>query len=101
MKSMLFSHRKLVRALIGGGSACALIAAGAFVPLRNAVADDAITGQDYVSYYHLDQVKAKGIPVRESRLHLLVAWSIPLPLNLPGHQLLIKARANLILLHKR
>ena len=59
MKSMLFSHRKLVRALIGAGSACALIAAGAFVPLRDAVADDSITGQDYVSYYHLDQVKVK------------------------------------------
>ena len=53
MKIMLFSHRKIVRALIGGGSACALVVAGAFVPLRNALADDAITGQDYVSYYHL------------------------------------------------
>ena len=52
MKSMLFSHRKVARALIGTGSACALIVAGAFVPLRDAVADDAITGQDYVSYYH-------------------------------------------------
>ena len=61
MKSMLFSHRKVVRALVGAGSACALIVAGAFAPLRDAVADDAITGQDYVSYYHLDQVKAKGI----------------------------------------
>ena len=71
MKSMLFSHRKLVRALIGGGSACALIAAGAFVPLRNAVADDAITGQDYVSYYHLDQVKAKGITGKGVKIALI------------------------------
>ena len=81
MISMLFSHRKVARALIGAGSACALIVAGAFVPLRDAVADDAITGQDYVSYYHLDQVK-------------------PLHLSLPEHQLLTKVSASLILLLK-
>ena len=49
MKSMLFSHRKVARALIGTGSACALIVAGAFVPLRDAVAAEAINVQDYVS----------------------------------------------------
>lgn len=71
MKSMLFSHRKVARALIGVGSACALIIAGAFVPLRDAVADDAITGQDYVSYYHLDQVKAKGITGKGVKIALI------------------------------
>jgi len=71
MKSMLFSHRKVVRALIGAGSACALIVAGAFVPLRDAVADDSITGQDYVSYYHLDQVKAKGITGKGVKIALI------------------------------
>ena len=71
MISMLFSHRKVARALIGAGSACALIAAGAFVPLRDAVADDAITGQDYVSYYHLDQVKAKGITGKGVKIALI------------------------------
>mgnify|MGYP000931963203 FL=1 len=71
MKSMLFSHRKVARALIGAGSACALIVAGAFVPLRDAVADDAITGQDYVSYYHLDQVKAKGITGKGVKIALI------------------------------
>ena len=71
MKIMLFSHRKIVRALIGGGSACALVVAGAFVPLRNALADDAITGQDYVSYYHLDQVKAKGITGKGVKIALI------------------------------
>ena len=68
---MLFSHRKVARALIGVGSACALIIAGAFVPLRDAVADDAITGQDYVSYYHLDQVKAKGITGKGVKIALI------------------------------
>ena len=71
MISMLFSHRKVARALIGAGSACALIVAGAFVPLRDAVADDAITGQDYVSYYHLDQVKAKGITGKGVKIALI------------------------------
>lgn len=71
MKSMLFSHRKVVRALVGAGSACALIVAGAFAPLRDAVADDAITGQDYVSYYHLDQVKAKGITGKGVKIALI------------------------------
>lgn len=71
MKSMLFSHRRVVRALIGAGSACALIVAGAFVPLRDAVADDSITGQDYVSYYHLDQVKAKGITGKGVKIALI------------------------------
>lgn len=68
---MLFSHRKVAWALIGAGSACALIVAGAFVPLRDAVADDAITGQDYVSYYHLDQVKAKGITGKGVKIALI------------------------------
>lgn len=71
MKSMLFSHRKAVRALIGAGSACALVVAGAFLPLRDAAADDAITGQDYVSYYHLDQVKAKGITGKGVKIALI------------------------------
>lgn len=71
MKSMLFSHRKVARALIGVGSACALIIAGAFLPLRDAAADDAITGQDYVSYYHLDQVKAKGITGKGVKIALI------------------------------
>ena len=71
MKSMLFSHRKVVRALIGAGSACALALAGAFLPLRDAAADDAITGQDYVSYYHLDQVKAKGITGKGVKIALI------------------------------
>lgn len=71
MKSMLFSHRKVVRALIGAGSACALVVAGAFLPLRDAAADDAITGQDYVSYYHLDQVKAKGITGKGVKIALI------------------------------
>ncbi len=71
MKSMLFSHRKVARALVGAGSACALIVAGAFVPLRDAVADDAIAGQDYVSYYHLDQVKAKGITGKGVKIALI------------------------------
>ena len=71
MKSMLFSHRKVVRALIGAGSACALVVAGAFLPLRGAAADDAITGQDYVSYYHLDQVKAKGITGKGVKIALI------------------------------
>lgn len=71
MKSMLISHRKVARALIGAGSACALIVAGAFVPLRDAVADDSITGQDYVSYYHLDQVKAKGITGKGVKIALI------------------------------
>ena len=71
MKSMLFSHRKVVRALIGAGSACALALAGAFLPLRDAAADDAITGQDYVSYYRLDQVKAKGITGKGVKIALI------------------------------
>ena len=71
MISMLFSHRKVVRALIGAGSACALVVAGAFLPLRGAAADDAITGQDYVSYYHLDQVKAKGITGKGVKIALI------------------------------
>lgn len=71
MKSMLFSHRKVVRALIGAGSACALVVAGAFLPLHGAAADDAITGQDYVSYYHLDQVKAKGITGKGVKIALI------------------------------
>ena len=71
MKSMLFSYRKVVRALIGAGSACALALAGAFLPLRDAAADDAITGQDYVSYYRLDQVKAKGITGKGVKIALI------------------------------
>lgn len=71
MKSMLFSHRKVVRALIGAGSACALVVAGAFLPLHGAAADDAITGQDYVSYYHLDQVKAEGITGKGVKIALI------------------------------
>ncbi len=71
MKSMLFSHRKVMRALIGAGSACALVVACAFLPLRDAAADDAITGQDYVSYYRLDQVKAKGITGKGVKIALI------------------------------
>lgn len=71
MKSMLFSHRKVMRALIGAGSACALVVACGLLPLRDAAADDAITGQDYVSYYHLDQVKAKGITGKGVKIALI------------------------------
>ena len=71
MKSMLFSYRKVVRALIGAGSACALVVACGLLPLRDAAADDAITGQDYVSYYHLDQVKAKGITGKGVKIALI------------------------------
>lgn len=49
-----------LRALLAALSTCVLVSIAALLPTQPAQADDAITSQDYFSYYHLDSARQKG-----------------------------------------